>query len=422
MQKIKGRYTEARIFADVVEQAALDQIQTLCDQPFAEGSSIAVMPDVHAGAGCTIGTTMTIDPLHGKVCPNLVGVDIGCGMLVTELGRTDIDSIDFAELDATIRRLVPAGQNAHPVNIPTGYPEWEDKMLSKARHEVDRFLCELNTPINFDYELARLGTLGGGNHFIEVDEDEEGNRYLVIHSGSRHLGVQVCSHFMDVANANRLGSRERHEQEKKDLIANMRAAGRARDIAATLIEFNKRFTPTAPSPLAYVEKDDLAYYLNDMKIAQWFAQENRFLMSDIICIAMGWNPVARWETVHNYIDMDEGILRKGAISLRLGEKALIPISMKDGALIVSGKGNPDYNFSGPHGAGRLMGRSEAKSSLSMDEYRKEMEGVWTSSVSEDTLDESPMAYKRIDDILPSLEPTADVLKHIVPVYSFKASD
>ena len=227
---------------------------------------------------------------------------------------------------------------------------------------------------------------------------------------------------MDVANANRLGSRERHEQEKKDLIANMRAAGRARDIAATLIEFNKRFTPTAPSPLAYVERDDLAYYLNDMKIAQWFAQENRFLMSDIICIAMGWNPVARWETVHNYIDMDEGILRKGAISLRLGEKALIPISMKDGALIVSGKGNPDYNFSGPHGAGRLMGRSEAKSSLSMDECRKEMEGVWTSSVSEDTLDESPMAYKRIDDILPSLEPTADVLKHIVPVYSFKAGE
>lgn len=419
MIKITGRYTEARIFADVVEQAALDQIQTLCDQPFAEGSSIAIMPDVHAGAGCTIGTTMTIDPIHGKVCPNLVGVDIGCGMLVTELGKINID---FAELDAIIRRLVPAGQDAHPMNASTGYPEWENKMLSKARHEMGRILYELNTPINFDYELARLGTLGGGNHFIEVDEDEEGNKYLVIHSGSRHLGVQVCSHFMEVANANRLGSRERHEQERKDLIANMKATGRAREIAAALVEFNKKFTPTAPSPLAYVEKGALAYYLNDMKLAQWFAEENRHLMSDIICTAMGWEPISRWETVHNYIDIDEGILRKGAISLHKGEKALIPISMKDGALIVLGKGNPEYNFSGPHGAGRLMGRSEAKSSLSMDEYRKEMEGVWTSSVSEDTLDESPMAYKRIDDILPSLEATAEVLEHIVPVYSFKASD
>lgn len=419
MIKITGRYTEARIFADIVEQAALDQIQTLCDQPFAEGSSIAVMPDVHAGAGCTIGTTMTIDPIHGKVCPNLVGVDIGCGMLVTELGKINID---FAELDAIIRRLVPAGQDAHPMNASTGYPEWEDKMLLKARHEMDRVLYELNTPINFDYELARLGTLGGGNHFIEVDEDEEGNKYLVIHSGSRHLGVQVCSHFMDVANANRLGSRERHEQERKDLIANMKATGRAREIAAALVEFNKKFTPTALSPLAYVEKGALAYYLNDMKLAQWFAEENRHLMSDIICTAMGWEPISRWEAVHNYIDMDEGVLRKGAISLHKGEKALIPISMKDGALIVLGKGNPEYNFSGPHGAGRLMGRSEAKSSLSIDEYRKEMEGVWTSSVSEDTLDESPMAYKRIDDILPSLEPTADVLKHILPVYSFKANN
>ena len=227
------------------------------------------------------------------------------------------------------------------MNIPTGYPEWEDQMLSGTRHETARFLRELNTPINLDYELARLGTLGGGNHFIEIDKDEEGNKYLVIHSGSRHLGVQVCSHFMNVANANRLGSRERHEQEKKDLIANMKATGRAREIAATLIEFNKKFIPTDPSPLAYVEKDDLACYLNDMKLAQWFAEENRYLMSNIICAAMDWEPISCWETIHNYIDMDEGILRKGAISLRKGEKALIPISMKDGALIVLGKGNPD---------------------------------------------------------------------------------
>lgn len=419
MLEVKGKYASAKIYADVVEQAALDQIQTLCDQPFAEGSHIAVMPDVHAGAGCTIGTTMTIDTLHGKVCPNLVGVDIGCGMNVTELGNIDID---FSKLDDVIHKMIPSGRNAHSDNEQTTYPTWENTLLEDARQAVMRYLTGLNTPINIEYELDRLGTLGGGNHFSEIDKDEEGNKYLIIHSGSRHLGVAVCSYFMNVANAGRIGSKERHEKEKKELIAKLKAEGRMQEIASAIVAFDRDFEPSEPSPLAYVEKDNLLKYLNDMVIAQWFAQDNRSLMSSIICTAMNWMPRNRWETVHNYIDTDQGILRKGSISLCHGERALIPISMKDGAFIVRGKGNPDYNYSGPHGAGRLLSRAEARRSISLEDFEESMKGIYTTSVSEDTLDESAFAYKRVEDIIPSLESTAEIEKRLMPVYNFKAGE
>ena len=419
MQEIIGKYTSAKIFADVVEQAALDQIQTLCDQPFAEGSHIAVMPDVHAGAGCTIGTTMTIDTLHGKVCPNLVGVDIGCGMNVTELGNIDID---FSKLDDVIHKMIPSGRNAHSDNVQTTYPIWENTLLDDARQAVMRYLTGLNTPINIEYELDRLGTLGGGNHFSEIDKDEEGNKYLIIHSGSRHLGVAVCSYFMNVANAGWIGSKERHEKEKKELIAKLKAEGRMQEIASAIVAFNRDFEPSEPSPLAYVEKDDLLKYLNDMVIAQWFAQDNRNLMANIICTAMNWIPRNRWETVHNYIDTNQGILRKGSISLCKGERALLPISMKDGAFIVRGKGNPDYNYSGPHGAGRLLSRAEARRSISLEDFKESMKGIYTTSVNEDTLDESAFAYKRVEDIIPSLESTAEIEKRLMPIYNFKAGE
>ena len=419
MQEIKGKYASAKIYADVVEQAALDQIQTLCDQPFAEGSHIAVMPDVHAGAGCTIGTTMTIDTLHGKVCPNLVGVDIGCGMNVTELGNIDID---FSKLDEVIHKLIPSGRNAHSDNVQTKYPIWENTLLEDARQTVMRYLTGLNTPININYELDRLGTLGSGNHFIEIDKDEEGNKYLIIHSGSRHLGVAVCSYFMNVANAERIGSKERHDKEKKELIAKLKAEGRMQDIASAIVAFDRDFTPSEPSPLAYVEKDNLLKYLNDMVIAQWFAQDNRNLMSSIICTAMNWIPRNRWETVHNYIDTTQGILRKGSISLCKGERALLPISMKDGAFIVRGKGNPDYNYSGPHGAGRLLSRAEARRSISLEDFEESMKGIYTTSVSEDTLDESAFAYKKLEDIIPSLESTAEIEKRLMPIYNFKSGE
>ena len=419
MQEIKGKYANAKIYANVVEQAALDQIQTLCDQPFAEGSHIAVMPDVHAGAGCTIGTTMTIDTLHGKVCPNLVGVDIGCGMNVTELGNIDID---FRELDEVIHRMIPSGRNAHSDNVQTTYPVWENTLLDDARQAVMRYLTGLNAPINIEYELDRLGTLGSGNHFIEIDKDEEGNKYLIIHSGSRHLGVAVCSYFMNVANAGRIGSKERHDKEKKELIAKLKAEGRMQEIASAIITFDRDFTPSEPSPLAYVEKDNLLKYLNDMVIAQWFAQDNRNLMSSIICTAMNWIPRNRWETVHNYIDTTQGILRKGSISLCQGERALIPVSMKDGALIVKGKGNLDYNYSGPHGAGRLLSRAEARRSISLEDFEESMKGIYTTSVNEDTLDESAFAYKKVEDIIPSLESTAEIEKRLMPIYNFKAGE
>ena len=419
MQEIKGKYASAKIYADVVEQAALDQIQTLCDQPFAEGSHIAVMPDVHAGAGCTIGTTMTIDTLHGKVCPNLVGVDIGCGMNVTELGNIDID---FSKLDEVIHKLIPSGRNAHSDNVQTQYPVWENTLLEDTRQTVMRYLTGLNAPINIEYELDRLGTLGSGNHFIEIDKDEEGNKYLIIHSGSRHLGVAVCSYFMNVANAGRIGSKERHDKEKKELITKLKAEGRMQEIASAIITFDRDFTPSEPSPLAYVEKDNLLKYLNDMVIAQWFAQDNRSLISSIICTAMNWIPRNRWETVHNYIDTTQGILRKGSISLCQGERALIPVSMKDGALIVKGKGNPDYNYSGPHGAGRLLSRAEARRSISLEDFEESMKGIYTTSVNEDTLDESAFAYKRLEDILPSLESTAEIEKRLMPIYNFKAGE
>ena len=419
MLEVKGKYASAKIYADVVEQAALDQIQTLCDQPFAEGSHIAVMPDVHAGAGCTIGTTMTIDTLHGKVCPNLVGVDIGCGMNVTELGNIDID---FSKLDEVIHKLIPSGRNAHSDNVQTKYPIWENTLLEDARQTVMRYLTGLNTPININYELDRLGTLGSGNHFIEIDKDEGGNKYLIIHSGSRHLGVAVCSYFMNVANAGRIGSKERHDKEKKELIAKLKAEGRMQEIASAIVAFDRDFTPSEPSPLAYVEKDNLLKYLNDMVIAQWFAQDNRNLMSSIICTAMNWIPRNRWETVHNYIDTTQGILRKGSISLCQGERALIPVSMKDGALIVKGKGNPDYNYSGPHGAGRLLSRAEARRSISLEDFEESMKGIYTTSVSEDTLDESAFAYKKLEDIIPSLESTAEIEKRLMPIYNFKSGE
>ena len=419
MQEIKGKYANAKIYANVVEQAALDQIQTLCDQPFAEGSHIAVMPDVHAGAGCTIGTTMTIDTLHGKVCPNLVGVDIGCGMNVTELG--DID-INFSKLDDVIHKMIPSGRNAHSDNAQTTYPIWENTLLEDTRWTVMRYLTGLNTPINIEYELDRLGTLGGGNHFIEIDKDEEGNKYLIIHSGSRHLGVAVCSYFMNVANAGRIGSKECHDKEKRELIAKLKAEGRMQEIASAIVTFDRDFEPSEPSPLAYVEKDNLLKYLNDMVIAQWFAQDNRNLMSSIICTAMNWIPRNRWETVHNYIDTNQGILRKGSISLCQGERALIPVSMKDGAFIVLGKGNPDYNYSGPHGAGRLLSRAEARRSISLKDFEESMKGIYTTSVNEDTLDESAFAYKKVEDIIPSLESTAEIEKRLMPIYNFKAGE
>lgn len=419
--EINGKYAKATIHTQMIEKEAISQIQALCDQPFAEGSRIEIMPDVHAGKGCTIGTTMTIDPMHGKVCPNLVGVDIGCGMNVTMLGKTDID---FEELDNAIRAFIPAGRDVHEVSAPKGAElcEWVGRMRTDTDNRVLGYLNGLNTPINLSYEIQRLGTLGGGNHFIEIDRAEDGQCFLVIHSGSRHLGTEICSYFMKKANAGQTGSPEHHRQERMAMIERMKEAGRHREIPDAIKEFDSRFRPAEPSPLAYVEGDDLHQYLNDMKLAQMYASDNRNLMADIICRAMGWKMLGRWETVHNYIDMDDYILRKGAIRLDDRKIAIIPISMRDGAFIVKGKGNPEWNFSGPHGAGRVLSRSQARNTISMEQYKASMEGIWTTSVNPDTIDESPAAYRGAEDILSVIGPTAEIIAHVLPIYSFKAGN
>ena len=411
---IKGKYATADIFATVIEEEAVSQIETLCNEPFTEGSRIAVMPDVHGGAGCVIGLTMT---LAGKACPNLVGVDIGCGVQVVELGKEDID---FKKLDEVIHHKIPSGIDCRSLQ---DINELKENPLYK--YEVDTAIEALNSikaPININYELERLGSLGSGNHYIEVDTDSEGNKYLVIHTGSRHLGVSVCKYYMEVANEKRKGSLTERNEKIKSLIAEYKESGRQREIEAGIDHILKTFKVSEPSDLAYVEGKNYEDYLWDMKRAQQFASCNRNLITKIICEEMGWVALKKWSTLHNYIDMERNILRKGAISLENDTTAIIPLNMKDGALIVNGKGNPDYNYSGPHGAGRLMSRGEARRSVSLEDFKKSMEGVYTTSVNIDTIDESPFAYKCKEDILPMLEDTAEIVNHIKPLYNFKASD
>ena len=392
---VEGKYSRASVFASVIEEEALSQIKEICNQPFSKDSNIAIMPDVHSGKGCTIGFTMT---LKDKVCPNLVGVDIGCGMMVVELGNIEID---FKKLDDVIRTYIPSGRDCRSTeNIEElrNSPEYKESIFES----LEAILSSLRANISKPYELIRIGTLGSGNHFIEIDEDSEGNKYLVIHTGSRHLGVEVCNYYMEKANESCIGSL--HQRDLK-----------IREILST-------FKISESNDLAYVEGDNYQNYIEDMKLSQKYASLNRELIASLICSHMGWKAIKMWTTMHNYIDLDKSILRKGAISLDKGEKALIPLSMKEGALIVIGKGNPNYNYSGPHGAGRLMSRAMARKAISLEDFEKSMEGIYTTCVNKDTIDESPFAYKRKEDILPMLEDTAEIIKQIKPLYNFKASD
>lgn len=410
---IEGKYATADIFATVIEEEAVSQIETLCNEPFTQGSKIAVMPDVHSGAGCVIGLTMTLD---GKACPNLVGVDIGCGVKVVELGKIDID---FEKLDKIIHCHIPYGIDNRSLESIE-----ELKSNLSYRGMIESAIDNLNSvraPINYNYELERLGSLGSGNHYIEIDTDSEGNKYLTIHTGSRHLGVSICNHYMEVANEKRKGSLTERNNTIKNYIADCKKLGKQQEIEAGIDYILKTFKISEPSNLAYVEGKDYEDYLWDMNRAQQFAECNRNLIAKIICDEMGWLTTQSWTTLHNYIDMERNILRKGSISLENGTKAIIPINMRDGALIVVGKGNSDYNYSGPHGAGRLMSRNEARKSISLEDFKKSMEGVYSTSVNTDTIDESPMAYKCKDDILPMLEDTAEVISNIKPIYNFKGS-
>ncbi len=395
---IKGRYNTAVCFAKVIEQEAVDQIRRMCDYPFTEGSRIRIMPDVHAGAGCTIGTTMTITD---KAVPNVVGVDIGCGMYTVDLGKGDLD---FARLD----------EAAH--YIPSGMNVWEGR---RERFDLTGLHCfrELKDTARLE---RSLGTLGGGNHFIEVDRAQDGTNYLIIHSGSRNLGLQVARIYQNLAIELHSG-KEEYLRQRDEIIQSYKEQGRRSEIQQALKELRwDRQEADMPEDLCYLYGVYLDRYLHDVEICQDFARRSREKMAEIIMERAGLSGRDGFHTIHNYIDTSEMILRKGAIAAHKGEKVLIPINMRDGSVLAVGRGNPEWNMSAPHGAGRLMSRTKAKEDLSLEEYRKTMEGIYTTSVNESTLDEAPMAYKSLDDIIDVIRDSVDVVDVMKPVFNFKA--
>ena len=392
-----------KINCENIEKEALEQIMALSDHPAYEHEYIAIMPDSHKGNGGTIGTAMT---LRGrKVAPNLVGVDIGCGMAVSELGPVRIDP---ARLQAVIERGVPSGMNVRDVRVPE---------CGEAEKLIRSLRC-LQPSWPLEYLVLSTGTLGGGNHFIELDRDDEGNLFLVIHSGSRNLGVRVCHYYQDLAKKR---MSERTDRPKiQAIIDGLKAQGRAREIQDVLSKLPRE--AKADDPLAYLEGKDFDDYIHDMEICQRFAVLNRATMGRVILEGLDLEPLEQWETIHNYIDKEHMILRKGAISAQEGERVLIPMNMRDGSLICTGKGNPDWNWSAPHGAGRLMSRGKAMECIDMESFRRDMEGIASWSVCENTRDEAPGVYKPMESIIRQIQPTVSVEKTIKPVFNFKAYD
>ena len=398
MLEVSGKYNTAKIFTDVVDQASIAQVITLCSQEFAQGSRIRMMPDIHAGKGCTVGTTMTISQ---QVTPNLVGVDIGCGMETVRLREKHFQP---QQLDKLIYAKIPSGFSIR--EKPHRYMAELDLTALHCYHAIDPLRAEKS-----------LGTLGGGNHFIEVDRDEEGALYLIIHSGSRHLGLEVANYYQDEAYQRLNGS---SKADAEALVARLKAEGREKEIQKALKALRNTKRTAVPYLLAYAEGELFHQYLHDMRIVQQFAALSRQAMADEILRGLKLHAEETFTTIHNYIDTDAMILRKGAVSAKAGERLLIPINMRDGSLICTGKGNEDWNCSAPHGAGRLMSRSEAKQSFTVSQFKKEMDGIYTTSVGKSTLDECPMAYKSMEDIAGNIGETVEIEKVIRPVYNFKA--
>ena len=399
MIELQGKYATAKVFTDVVDNESISQVINLLNQPYIEGSRVRMMPDIHAGAGCTIGTTMTI---KDKICPNLVGVDIGCGMETIRIKETHIEP---QKLDKVIRAGIPSGFEIR-------------KKEHRFAKDIDLSELFCAKKVNIDRAYSSIGTLGGGNHFIEANQDDAGNIYIVVHSGSRHLGLEIANFYQEAA-YKALTSYSKEEIDAK--VEELKAAGRQKEIQSVLKQLKSKHSPI-PKPLAYVEGELFEQYLHDMRIAQRFANLNRQAMMDTIVKEMGFHVAEQFTTIHNYIDVDNMILRKGAVSAQAGEKLLIPINMRDGSLICVGKGNEDWNCSAPHGAGRLMSRSAAKQTFTVSEFKKQMDGIYTTSVGRSTLDECPMAYKNMSDIVDNIEPTVTIEAVIKPIYNFKAGD
>lgn len=399
MIEIKGSYTTAVVYTEELDDASISQIFQICNQKSMEGCHIAIMPDVHMGSSCCVGTSIA---LKDKVIPSLVGVDIGCGMEIVKLKEKHIE---LARLDKFIRQEVPSGCN-----------------IRKKPHKYAS-QCNLRALYCFDAidELRSeksLGTLGGGNHFIEIDQDEDGNLYLVIHSGSRHLGVEVASYYQKLA-YDRLNGCD--EESLKALKESLKKQGREQQYAAIAKTLKNTKKTDIPYLMSYLEGEYKDAYLHDIKIIQEYANLSRQAMAQDIMKYMKLHEVERFETMHNYIDEDQ-ILRKGAIRAKKDEIVWIPLNMRDGALLCKGKGNPDWNYSAPHGAGRAMSRSEAKQSFTLSEYKKEMKGIYSSSIQKSTIDECPMAYKQADVIISSIQDSVEILKKVTPIYNFKAGE
>lgn len=402
MIEIKGKKNTALCYATVVEEEAIEQIRRMCDYEFTEGSKIRIMPDVHAGKGCTIGTTMTV---VDKAVPNVVGVDIGCGMYTVNLGKADIDLEKFDEA----AHFVPSGMNV-----------WEGR---QERFNLTGLRCyrELKDAKRLE---RSLGTLGGGNHFIEIDRAADGTNYMVIHSGSRNLGKQVAELYQRLAINLSRGYGD-YLEKRDEIIRTYKEQGRKTEIQAALKQLHWEVyesEPPIPEDLCYLSGKYLEDYVFDVMICQRFARRNREKMAEVILERTGIAGGEAFHTIHNYIDTEEMILRKGAIAAHKGEKVLIPINMRDGSVLAIGKGNPEWNYSAPHGAGRVMSRTKAKNTLSMEEYQETMKGIYTTSVNENTLDEAPMAYKSLEDIIDVIRESVDVIDVMKPIYNFKASD
>lgn len=402
MQVVQGLYNTAKIYTDIVEDVALKQIEKLCSQEYAKDSRIRIMPDVHAGAGCTIGTTMTI---QDAVVPNLVGVDIGCGMETIKLRNKHLE---LEKLDKLIYRT-----------IPSGFETRKEPHKLNAEIDLTKLRCAEGGFVNIHRAQMSLGTLGGGNHFIEVDQDEEGVLYVVIHSGSRHLGLEVANFYQEEAYQALNGN---SKKDIKKLIQDYKKAGKDREIEKAIQTLKAQIQTDIPKDLAYCKGKLMEDYIHDMKIVQKFAMLNRKAMMDELIRGMKLKVEEEFTTIHNYIDTDAMILRKGAVSAQKGEKLLIPINMRDGSLICIGKGNEDWNFSAPHGAGRLMSRKKAKNSYTVSQFKKEMKGIFTTSVNAQTLDECPMAYKGMKDIGENIGETVEIEKVMKPIYNFKAGE
>lgn len=402
MFELTGKHNTCKVFTDNADNETISQLMNLLNQQSISDSCIRIMPDTHAGKGCVIGTTMT---LTDKVIPNLVGVDIGCGMLAIKIANKKADDIDCTLLDDIIHKYVPAGFTIHEhpiVNVAT---------MKSQLHQI-------NAPIDENHALKSLGTLGGGNHFIELDYDSDENVWLVIHTGSRHLGLEVCKYYQDLAYKT---IRNNGIKEKIDAtVAKLKSERKQHEIENTIKVLKMQNGPI-PKDLCHVTGQDFEDYIHDMQITQQYAAINRETIAKIILKQMNWGMINCFHTIHNYIDTEHMILRKGAVSARKDEQLIIPMNMRDGSLLCVGKGNPDWNYSAPHGAGRIMSRGQAKELVSMKEYEQSMSGIYTTSVTTSTIDESPMVYKPMNEIMTNVRDTVSIVDVIKPIYNFKAS-